>query len=326
MPIRFLCRSCQAKIKVPGGSEGRRVKCPRCGFTQSVPTKVVMVDAKTGRPRDDAGGVGEQPPTTPIEDGSAPRDANDSRSGSSLMAAYSPSDDDAVLSQMKEALAVSDASGADVPAASTALSHVVGSPPPPDGAGDGAGEREEAVAQQSEPAAPQDRPVLPPGPQIGPLMQEATASGTAAQAQKEGRTPHVGAARRSGNASGQSPSASTATTATTTRFDGPSPANPVQDVTAPVGLPARAGRSRPPFYAGLLMLVWLFRLLAFAAIGAGTKQVMIRLDGEVSDWELAATVAIGGAAAAGLWLIAELARAMRDIARNSFNRRERDDG
>jgi predicted Zn finger-like uncharacterized protein len=37
MPIRFRCQSCQARIKVPDGTEGKKVKCPRCGGTQRVP-------------------------------------------------------------------------------------------------------------------------------------------------------------------------------------------------------------------------------------------------------------------------------------------------
>ncbi|MCC7204152.1 MAG: hypothetical protein IT441_03670 [Phycisphaeraceae bacterium] len=39
MPIRFRCQSCQAKIRVPEGSEGRKVKCPRCGLIQNVPQR-----------------------------------------------------------------------------------------------------------------------------------------------------------------------------------------------------------------------------------------------------------------------------------------------
>lgn len=37
MPIRFHCEACEARVKVPGGSEGRKVKCPRCGHLQRVP-------------------------------------------------------------------------------------------------------------------------------------------------------------------------------------------------------------------------------------------------------------------------------------------------
>jgi len=37
MPIRFNCKFCDAKIKVPVGSEGRKMKCPRCGQHQRVP-------------------------------------------------------------------------------------------------------------------------------------------------------------------------------------------------------------------------------------------------------------------------------------------------
>jgi phage FluMu protein Com len=38
MPIRFQCETCDARMKVPEGSTGLRVKCPRCGQMQSVPS------------------------------------------------------------------------------------------------------------------------------------------------------------------------------------------------------------------------------------------------------------------------------------------------
>lgn len=37
MPIRFQCVHCSARMRVPDGSEGRRIRCPRCGHTQHVP-------------------------------------------------------------------------------------------------------------------------------------------------------------------------------------------------------------------------------------------------------------------------------------------------
>jgi predicted Zn finger-like uncharacterized protein len=37
MPIRFQCRSCDTRIRVPDGSEGKKVKCPRCSELQRVP-------------------------------------------------------------------------------------------------------------------------------------------------------------------------------------------------------------------------------------------------------------------------------------------------
>ena len=40
MPIRFHCDDCRAKIKVPEGAEGRKVKCPRCGAVHRVPEQV----------------------------------------------------------------------------------------------------------------------------------------------------------------------------------------------------------------------------------------------------------------------------------------------
>ena len=37
MPIRFKCQDCRSRVKVPEGSQGKQVKCPRCGRIQSVP-------------------------------------------------------------------------------------------------------------------------------------------------------------------------------------------------------------------------------------------------------------------------------------------------
>lgn len=37
MPIRFRCQDCSSRVKVPEGTQGKQVKCPRCGRIQSVP-------------------------------------------------------------------------------------------------------------------------------------------------------------------------------------------------------------------------------------------------------------------------------------------------
>jgi predicted Zn finger-like uncharacterized protein len=37
MPIRFQCRNCDTRIRVPDGTEGKKVRCPRCSETQPVP-------------------------------------------------------------------------------------------------------------------------------------------------------------------------------------------------------------------------------------------------------------------------------------------------
>ncbi len=57
MPIRFHCESCEARVKVPAGSEGRRVKCPRCGHLQRVPRhseQLLTVGAGSGDPSGDS--------------------------------------------------------------------------------------------------------------------------------------------------------------------------------------------------------------------------------------------------------------------------------
>ena len=37
MPIRFHCESCDARMRTPDGTQGRKAKCPRCGRLQGVP-------------------------------------------------------------------------------------------------------------------------------------------------------------------------------------------------------------------------------------------------------------------------------------------------
>ncbi len=37
MPIRFECRRCESRMKVPDGSEGRKVRCPKCSLSQIIP-------------------------------------------------------------------------------------------------------------------------------------------------------------------------------------------------------------------------------------------------------------------------------------------------
>jgi DNA-directed RNA polymerase subunit M/transcription elongation factor TFIIS len=39
MPIRFRCQDCRSRVKVPEGTQGKQVKCPRCGRIQSVPNR-----------------------------------------------------------------------------------------------------------------------------------------------------------------------------------------------------------------------------------------------------------------------------------------------
>jgi hypothetical protein len=45
MPIRFLCFNCAAKIKVPDGTHGRKVKCPSCNSMQRVPEESIVQPA-----------------------------------------------------------------------------------------------------------------------------------------------------------------------------------------------------------------------------------------------------------------------------------------
>lgn len=77
MPIRFRCQSCDARIKVPDGTEGKKVKCPRCGGTQRIPAtsppepddlpvKIPVARPRKSRPPEDD--LGPAPSQTPTDD------------------------------------------------------------------------------------------------------------------------------------------------------------------------------------------------------------------------------------------------------------------
>ncbi len=61
MPLRFLCQACESRMKVPDGSHGRKVKCPKCGMMQLVPSqaeidKQNLTDAGETKPKQEPAG------------------------------------------------------------------------------------------------------------------------------------------------------------------------------------------------------------------------------------------------------------------------------
>jgi len=73
MPIRFACAQCDARVKTPDGSEGKKMKCPRCGHLQRVPEKGAAPplektekDQKTEKPADSPAPA-PSPPTPPAK-------------------------------------------------------------------------------------------------------------------------------------------------------------------------------------------------------------------------------------------------------------------
>ncbi len=84
--------------------------------------------------------------------------------------------------------------------------------------------------------------------------------------------------------------------------------------------PGTSQRAKAPSYAALLALTWLFRVLAFVAVAPVTRRVVKAVGADQDAVTAATTIAAGVAVVAGLWLLGELGRAGRDIARNSFRR------
>ena len=82
-----------------------------------------------------------------------------------------------------------------------------------------------------------------------------------------------------------------------------------------------AHKVNAPAYTELVVLTWLFRILAFVALGVLTKFLLRNVDSESSNaFRIVVALVVAVAGFCALWLLGELARAVRDVARNSFNR------
>lgn len=79
MAIRFQCEHCAARVKVPEGSQGRPVRCPRCGHMQRVPKHSQIDDSdNTTAANQSPSQADPQAPAQPpgaVSDPAAPVDA-----------------------------------------------------------------------------------------------------------------------------------------------------------------------------------------------------------------------------------------------------------
>ena len=84
MPIRFLCQACESRMKVPDGSHGRKVKCPKCGMMQLVPSQVEidkqnLTDAGETKPKQEPAGEEK-----PVAEQSASEEKSDQHASEEL--------------------------------------------------------------------------------------------------------------------------------------------------------------------------------------------------------------------------------------------------
>ncbi len=71
MPIRFACDACGARIRVPDGSEGRKVRCPKCSSPQHVPAQASAKPAAPA-PVDEVPVARPAAPKAPVASGDIP--------------------------------------------------------------------------------------------------------------------------------------------------------------------------------------------------------------------------------------------------------------
>ena len=291
MPIRFVCRDCQVKIKVPSGNEDHRVKCPRCGFVQFVPGLAVeptprelsthmdssAAPAKMSNHRPDPEALSPEivDTTETIEDLSAVRQSQVCRPDAPhRYASASPPDLTPELppDQLSKTTPIAPLNcasdfysevGEDVPAQTTSNQ-----------APSGPGARTNSHVDLPRPM-PQPRPVSKSTPQAVPLSVPASTIRLPQPATEDERTQ---------------PSVNTQ--------------------------PNR----RAPIYVGLLLLTWILRFTALVAVALETQRIIGAVEKLLDPYMIAREIVLAVVSVAVSWLAAELAHAVRDIARKSLHR------
>lgn len=282
MPIRFLCRNCQVRVKVPSGTEGRRVKCPRCGFSQQVPHRGHLADPSAASGID----LNSQAEDSAIADAL-------SDSGTSAVGSSAPHHDDQYALPSPEIVDTTETPKdlADLQA-------------PTDGQG----------ASETEPLSDNPAKARTNAPPV-PQPQSADAPLRSTTLPPPPPSPHPIADDPSSHTTTDIPLSSK-----------PSDYRPATDrggdnTYTQVNSTQSTHRANAPTYTELIILAWLFRILAFVVLGVLTKLLLRNVDIESANaLRIVVAVVLAFAGGCALWLLSELARAVRDIARNSFKR------
>lgn len=347
MPIRFECESCSARIKVPDSTEGRKVKCPRCGSTQRVPgsksaDKAVAPDEEQVSPA-----LSKAPPTLASvaapaladdidESDDTSDDASEQVDRDELDDAPSVADasefDDALKDESDESDELYSDDNGDDEADETdedrddddALddeSPLQTSPALTSGASGISSALDDLVSLGAPPQDDEDAgsSVEPPSDAHGEVSAEAgdqpdsiTADPADEQVDEQrvdtpAEVGHVAPAAISLSSAGRQSSSIDAPRAKVTA--GVPTSSSYREPPTPV-----RSATKPPKYRGMTIAGWLLRILA---VGLAMSLVAYQIDDR--QWNMLRLMLLmgGGAMTAMFWGIGEIVLAARDIARNS---------
>jgi predicted Zn finger-like uncharacterized protein len=345
MPIRFECESCSARIKVPDSTEGRKVKCPRCGSTQRVPgtksaDKAVAPDDEQVSPAPSKA----PPPTASVSESAPPEDIEESDDAAEqedrdeLDDAPSAVDaselDDALKDETDESddlysddnendQADETNDGLDDDDALDDESPLQTSPALTSGASGISSALDDLVSLGAPPQDQDDEDaggsVEPPSDAHGEASAEsgdeldAIAANPPVEQVDEQRVDapaevgHVAPAAISLSSSGRQSGGIDAPRAKVTA--GVPTSSSYREPPAPV-----RSATKPPKYRGMTIAGWLLRILA---VGLAMSLVAYQIDDR--QWNMLRLTLLmgGGALTAMFWGIGEIVLAARDIARNS---------
>jgi len=348
MTIRFHCNECQSRVKVPDGTEGKKVKCPRCGNVQRVPEDDGLPSpgksarkAKADAQAQDQAQPQTEPetPTTPTEPetvGEAMDDESDSGDPLAALAAAAGDEDEG---DDEDEAAPSPWSEPDAEQTQPEPDEAESEPETPDDADadDDTDEPEQADAQpglagdqrspqHDQPASTEHKPKPEPKPEPEPKSappEKAESLGTPKLTRPKPNPQPMA-----------SPKAIPLSSRAQSSYHPPAQVNPQSEQVG--GDDARSREAvaaqsppqelasgkpvQPPGYPALRAISWALRILAVltVAMGAGMSVPLFR--GESVMLGLLAVI-VGLILAVVQLALGEAVSALRDIARNSFHLR-----
>ncbi|MEX2216792.1 MAG: hypothetical protein WD768_21940 [Phycisphaeraceae bacterium] len=344
MPIRFECDACGARVKVPDGTAGRRVKCPSCGKVQVISKatpKAAVVQQTSARKAAEPVSVAAPAPETSREE-AADQAGDDSTIGVEAgehAIAESPVMDDLDESTEEfddEFTADDETSEAEMQEDVTSeMRDMTDESADDEGEGDDDEIDNEAMKDhveerdRDEPvetvsvAAPVEvedvAPVAPVKPE--PARGEAKASGDQALPDRASipvRTAGRGISLDSEPRQAKVPAVAPVATAPLAPPAPTAAASVAAEVPAvPIAAPMKPEppAEPPPMLAVLLFLSWALRILAVLALGSVAKLMLLFSDAGASATDILFTLPLGLGVVGVIWGVGEMARVTRDRAR-----------
>jgi len=335
MPIRFFCEACEARVKVPEGSEGRKMKCPRCSTVQRVPTDPAkhveagalppsqQKEGEKNKSSDSAEAVIQEAPTGSPEPSPEMAGAGEAAEEEIFEVA---DDEEEGAEALEEDLAELVAAAGD-PEDDGEADDV------PSPAGLVVEEAPEAPAESPEKARPGSpvneapepeqalQPIAPEGEDeeeaedLDPIlrMQQETEKAPEPESEPEPE-PEPEPERDEEEDTATALQAAAAGERSQAAAPAPTPSP------APSPAPSPKGRrGRVPGYTALFLLSWLFRIVAvFQVVGAIVLVAMSADQEAITMEQRVAGVGAGIFFALIWWGLGELMAAVRDAARNSY--------